>query len=379
MKKIIFVVLMLFGFNAIAEMNDEQPSMDSDMDMNQMSDMVADYSGDTKEVKEESGFVGSFSLRYQPLGELAGADDVSYRARVGWKGDVNDQVKWGVVLSTNTEQGFSSLSLQNVSFEKAYVSYSPVENLYVKVGKMGWTPDFHKVGALYSEQVYQEGAKVKYKHEIGDNSSVFAKVGAYRLTGNKNAPLQDGTTFEGKLGAKFSVGNFDSKVYAKGAYDGFFQEEAKATVVGDEGEEAKEESVASADAKTLVQAGLMVGNSDLAVPAGVFAHYLSDVEDLGDFSYSAGFSVGSAGKANSTEAGDFGLAVSYYVVKGADYRQAFLNEDYLAGAGNGVAARVQYNVWDQSSVVLKYAFDMSEDKAKDDDGHNLVAELTFAF
>ena len=368
-----FVVLMLFGFNAIAEVSEEQPSMDSGMEMNQMTEMVTDYSGDMKEAKE-NGFVGSFSLRYQPLGQLLkDADELSYRARVGWKGDVNDQVKWGVVLSTDTEQNFSSLGLQSVGLEKAYVSYSPVENLYVKVGKMGWTPDFNKVGVLYSEQVYSEGAKIKYKYEIGDNSSVFAKVGAYRLTTDgQNAPLQDGTTLEGKLGSQFSVANFDSKVYVKGAYDGLLKKDAVAS-------DDEDKAVASSDPKTLVQAGLMVGNSDLVVPAGVFAHYLSDVEDLGDFSYTAGLSVGSAGKMNSTEAGDFGVAVSYYVVKGADYRQAWLNEDYLAGAGKGVAARVQYNVWDQSSLVLKYAFDMSEDKATDSEEHNLVAELTYVF
>ena len=414
MKKIIFVVLMLFGFNAIAEMSEEQSSMDSGMEMNQMTEMVADSSEEMKESKE-NGFVGSFSLRYQPLGQIKYADDLSYRARVGWKGEVNDQVKWGVVLSTNTEQNFLDLGLQSVNLEKAYISYNPFENLYVKVGKMSRVPDFHKVGVLYSEQIYSEGAKIKYKYEIGDNSSVFAKVGAYRLTKkvtylrSNNMPLQPGTTLEGKLGAKFSVANFDSKVYVKGVYDGLFKlfrkteydglvkkEDEAGNVVSPGLVELQEIVKQWLPTTTLVQAGLMVGNSDLVVPAGVFVHYLSDVEDLGDFSYTAGLSVGSAGKMNSTEAGDFGVAVSYYDVKEADYRQAWLNEDYFNfagiggkgenigrlfhdGAKKGVAARVQYNIWDKSSLVLKYAFDLSEDKVKGVEEHNLVAELAYVF
>lgn len=358
MKNCMFIVLMLFGFNALADMH-------SDMSMDQMSDMV----GSSEEVMamddSASGFTGSLSLRYKPVGFDDDTDNLTYRARIGWMGDVNDQVKWGVVLSTETEQKFSTLNVRGINFEQAYLSYNPVENLYVKVGKMGWMPDFHKAGVLMSEQIYQEGAKIKYMHELSEDNRIYAKVGAYRLK-EGNEPLQNGTTLEGKLGVKFNVSDFDSQLYVMGVYDGLLKEDSD-----EEG---------AVEAQTLAKAGLTVSYSEMGVPAGVFAHYLSNADDLGEFSYTAGVSVGKAGRANVTSVGDFGLAVNYYDIEKTHYRTSWLNEDYVAGAGSGVAVRAQYNVWENSSLALKYAYDLSEeDSAEDSDAHNLVAELTFVF
>jgi len=357
MKNCMFIVLMLFGFNALADMH-------SGMSMDQMSDMV----GSSEEVMamddSASGFTGSLSLRYKPVGFADDVDELTYRARIGWMGDVNDQVKWGVVLSTDTEQSFSSLNVRNIGFEQAYLSYNPVENLYVKVGKMGWMPDFHKAGVLMSEQIYQEGVKIKYRHELSEDNSIHAKIGAYRLT-EGNGPLHDGTTLEGKLGVKFNVSDFHSKLYIMGVYDGLPKDSDDGNAV---------------EAQTLAKVGLMVSNSEMAVPAGVFAHYLSNADDLGKFSYTAGVSVGKAGRANVTSVGDFGLAINYYDIDETNYRTSWLNEDYVAGAGSGVAVRAQYNVWENSSLALKYAYDLSEEESEEDsDVHNLVAELTFVF
>ena len=354
-----FIVLMLFGFNTVAEMNMSMDQM-SDMGSSGMESGSMEMNMMDKDTMVESGFMGSFSLRYKPIGFAESADELSYRARIGWMGDVNDQVKWGVVLSTDTEQDFSSLNVRSIGFEQAYVAYSPVEGLKIKAGKMGWMPDFHKAGVLKSEQIYKEGVKVMYSHEM-DSTTVYGKVAGYRLTGDANQPLQDGTTLEAKVGAKFAVADYDSSVYAQVTHDGLLKDE-----------EAEE-------ATTLAKVGLMVHNSELAVPAGVFAHYLSDAAELGEFSYTAGVSVGKAGKADSTEAGDFGLAVSYYDIDESNYRTAWLNEDYVAGAGSGVAVRAQYNVWENSSLALKYALDMSEGDDESNDDHNLVAELTFVF
>ena len=346
MKSFLFVVLGLFGFNTLADMQ---------MGMDNMSDMVHN-SGENmmNDVEDEEGFIGSFSVRYKVLGFEEGADPVSYRARIGWKGDVNDLVKWGVVLSTNTEQAFSSLGLQNVSFEQAYVSYSPVEEFSLKVGKMEWMPDFHKVGVLKSEQIYVEGVNAKYKYDMSDVGHVFVKVGAYRLT-EGNEPLRNGTTLKGKLGAKLSVSDLDSYMYAMGLYDGLLKDDGVHNI--------------------LTQAGLSVHSSSMAIPVGVFAHIMSDVNSFAGLSYTAGVSTGKAGSAFSTEQGDFGLAVSYYKVDTEDYRVSWLNEDYVQGAGSGVAARVQYNAWDRSSLAVKYAYNLNGDQYP----NNLVGELTFAF
>jgi len=363
MKNCMFIVLMLFGFNTVAEMQSDmkmQADMEMQSDMVGNSPMTMETEVMDKNESSESGFTGSFSLRYKPLGFQESADEFSYRARIGWMGDLNDQVKWGVVLSTDTEQSFSSLNLQSVFFEQAYVAYNPVEGLYVKAGKMGWVPDFHKVGVFMSEQIYKEGVKVKYTHEMDDNS-VYAKVAAYRLTGaenaNPNAPLQDGTTLEGKVGGKFNVSGFDSMLYVKATYDGLLK--------------GADNSVAPT---TLAQVGLSVHNSEMMTPVGVFGHY-SDDTDIGAGSFTAGVSVGKAGQADSTEVGDFGLAVSYYNIDPTSYRTAWVNEDYVNEAGKGIAARAQYNVWENSSLAVKYAYDTDADE----DAHNLVGELTFVF
>ena len=373
-----FIVLMLFGFNTVAD-------MPSDMSMDQMSDMVgssetAMETGVMAGASAESGFVGSFSLRYKPMGFSEVADDLTYRARVGWMGDVNDQVKWGVVLSTDTEQSFSSLGVQNIGFEQAYVAYSPIENLHVKAGKMGWMPDFHQSGILMSEQIYKEGLKASYMFEISEGNSAYFKVAGYKLTVG-NEPLQNGTTLEGKVGVNLKVSDFDAKLYAKGTHDGLFKEGSEAMSVVEDSNDAEDEEASSDNtsvkSQTLAKVGLNVHHSGMAVPAGVFAHYLANADSLGKGSYTGGVFVGKAGKANSTSAGDFGVAVSYYDIGEANYQTAWLNEDYVAGAGNGIAARLQYNVWENSSLAVKYAFDMSENDSDDD--HNLVAELSFVF
>ena len=72
----------------------------------------------------ESSLMGSFSLRYKPIGFLKEEDvnQLSYRARVGWTGDVNEAVKWTVGLSTETEQNFGSFHLSEIMLEQAYVT-----------------------------------------------------------------------------------------------------------------------------------------------------------------------------------------------------------------------------------------------------------------
>ncbi|MBC6415101.1 MAG: hypothetical protein GDA46_01735 [Bdellovibrionales bacterium] len=354
MKFFLLIVLAYFSFNTLADM-----TYDNVGNMDMMSDMMANDSANVADniMAEEDGLVGSFALRYKALGFEEPANPLSYRARLGWRGTVNDLVQWNLVLSTNTEQAFGSIGLRDISFEKAYISYAPVEGLKFKVGKMGWLPDYHKAGVLVSEQLYIEGVNAKYTLHDGNT---FGKVSVYRLVteeGNKqgNDPLSDGITLKGKLGTMFNVSNFDSSIYVMGLYDGLLPEESNNEV------------------NTLAQAGISVTSSEMPVPLGVFAHYMSDIETPGEFSYVAGVSVGHG---ISSEEGDFGLAVSYHQIDASDYRTSWLNEDYVNNAGSGVSARLQYNVWDQSNLVVKYAYNLDDNEGEP---HNVVAELTFLF
>ena len=342
MKKCLFIVLALFGLNAFSDMN---------QGIDHMSNMVAE--------EGESGLMGSFSLRYKPIGFEEEADELTYRARVGWMGDINEAVKWAVSFGTATEQSFGGIRVEDsINLEQAYVTYSPMEGFSIKVGKYGWLPDFHKLGILYSEQLYKTGALLKYKHEMGDMAGLYAKVGFYDLT--ENEPLSDGITAKVKAGGYFDVSDgMALGLYVSALHDGLMKEEG------------------SSEAKTLAHLGVNFDVSSMPVPIGFFVAYFTDADGLAEFnSYSAGVSVGGAGKANSTEMGDFGVAVNYYKIDANDLIVSWLNEDYVDGAGTGVAVRGQYNPWDNTSFVLKYAHNLGDSA---EEASNLVAELMFVF
>ena len=340
MKKCLFIVLAFFGLNAFADMH---------KGMDHMSNMMSSDG--------ESGLTGSFSLRYKPMGfDEEDVDELTYRARVGWMGDVNEAVQWTVGLSTETEQNFGGIRLGNIRLEQAYVTYLPVEGLSIKVGKYGWVPNFHKSGVLYSEQLYKSGAMLKYKYNVEDMAHWYGKLAVFHL--DENAPLADGVTVKAKAGGHFSFSeDMTVGVYVAGLHDGLMKEGAHT-------------------AKTLGQFGVHFGVSSMQAPLGVFAAYLTDFEGLSEFnSYTAGLSVGNAGKATSTEMGEFGVAVNYYKIAETDLLVSWLNEDYVNGAGEGVAVRAQYNLWDNTSLVAKYAHNL----AGGDDANNLIAELMFVF
>lgn len=244
----------------------------------------------------------------------------------------------------------------DINLEQAYVTYSPMENVSVKVGKHGWKPNFHKSGVLYSEQLYKTGALLKYNHSMSDTDKVYVKIGGYKL--DENAPLADGVTVKAKVGGKFTVSDgMMAGLYVAGLHDGLMKGEDH-------------------EANTLAKVGVHVNTSSTPVPVGVSVTYLTDLDGLTDFdSYSAGLSLGSAGTACSNDMGDFGLAVNYYNITAESYVASWLNEDYVAGVGEGVAVRAQYNVWDNTSLVAKFAHNL----AGGDDANNLVTELTFAF
>ena len=370
MSKYILIILALFGLNALADVHgnmetgsvESMPSMVSSVEMTDMKEM------------SKEGLMGSFALRYKPMGFAEPSKDVTYRARVGWSGQVNDAVNWGVAVSTAPEQNFAS-GFSGIALEQAYVSYNPVEGLYIKAGKIGWIPDFNKVGVFMSEQLYLAGVGVKYQTDMSDAGNFYAKVYAYDLTGA--APLSEGFTIMGKLGVEYEMSDIDTGVYVKGIYDGLLKEEGTKTAEGEEATEA----TASASAKTLAQAGINVGTSSmLPVPVGVFALGSSDVSDFVDaLNWTAGVYVGSAGKPDSVEMGDFGVSVSYYDLNPAGYVSSWLNEDYVNVANTaeskGIAARGQYNPWDNVSLAVKVAQDLD----KKEDATNVVAELMFVF
>lgn len=346
-KKSIFIVLAVFGLSSFAGMHEG---------MDHMSDMM-NSSG------EEAGFKGSVWLRYKaPLGEGVEGES-SYRAHLGWAGDVNEMISWNVSLSstlTDRTAGFTpfgKVGLVDVHLEQAYVSYMPMDGLSITAGKRGWSPNFHKVGLLYDEWLFFEGVSLKYKH-AGEDMKFYAKVAAYELDEAHKGPFTAGTTLTGKVGGHFGVSEgMHLGVFASATHDGLFKDEG-------------------VEAKTLAKLGLNLRASQMPVPAGLFAVYVTNVEGLTDnHSYTGGVYVGTAGHVGG-EANDFGLAVSYYDISEGDYNTALLHRDYLAGAGKGLAVRAQYNVAENTSAVAKLTHDLGEDVTNK---NSLVGELVFQF
>ena len=355
MSKYIFIILALFGLNALANVEPETSAEPSMMDS---ADMKYD-----KKMSEE-GLMGAFSLRYKPMGFEEDADQLTYRARVGWKGAVNDAVNWGVSVSTEFENNFKT-GLDDLSLDQAYVIYNPAKGFYIKAGKMGWIPSFHKVGVFMSEQLYLSGLGIKYKHELENDGKAYVKLAAYNNT--KKDTDEDGNEVSdedvlvmGKVGIQYNTSDIETGVFVGGIYDnGLFVAEGE-------------------DSQTLAQAGLNIGSSSmLPVSVGLFGLAVTDVSDLGGaLSYNAGIYVGNAGKPDSAEMGDFGLAVSYYDINPAGLITEWLNEDYVNGdEENGIATRAQYNPWDNVSLAIKLAYALG----KEADNTNLVGELMFVF
>lgn len=382
-KKFTFIISALFAPFVFADMH-----MSAGGEVNHMSDMMSDSS------VEDSGFWGSVELKYtfnkpnqdsgdaasaaptpQPAAEGETADEpvatdsatsagnehnASYRARVGWKGDVNETVKWGVSVSSALEGKFLSPSLRDVQLEQAYVSYSPVEGFTLKAGKYGWKAKFHKTGVLYDDDIYTEGVYAKYYYGERDSTNAYVKAIAYRLDKDWKGPFNvGGTIVAGKVGGAYEV----SDGMALGAYGSL-----------------ESDFVTSDNAKKLLKAGVHF-NADLGVPAGAFAVYATDVDNFGFNSYTAGVYVGNAGSncSKNSEVHDFGVAVSYYDVKEADFNTTLLDTDYATRGGGdakGVAARAQYNLWDNANAVVKYAYNLN---STSNDPHSVVGEATFNF
>ena len=393
-KKSIFIVLAIFGFNSFAEMHE----------VDHMSDMVSEAG-----VDEDSGFAGSVWLKYKHGGQPT---NFSYRAHLGWSGDVNEAIRWGVGLRSNWEEKLTGPRLPNtVYLEKMYVSFSPVEGFSITAGKRSWKADFHKKGVLYDERLNPAGVFVKYKQDAGDDADFYVKAAFYELDNSVSAPLAGGSTLKGKIGGNFAVAEgMSAGVYVAAIYDGLLKDErataAASTGIDDKSGESKNNtgkqgnentatasssSSSSGDAKALAQVGVHFSSSSMAVPVGAFGIYVTDAQNIGDnHSFTAGFHVGNAGSAVSGDAGDFGVAVSYYDIKTGDHTTRLMHGDYVLAPTTldvivpkdldfkGVAVRAQYNVWDNTNAVVKYARNLGE-KQDGVDQNAIVGELTFHF
>ena len=371
-KKSIFVILAMFGFSSVADMHTES---------NHMSDMMDSSSS----MGEESGFNGAVEMKAHILKDMS----FSYRARMGWMGDVNEQFQWGVAVSSavdgNQFGGIEGKGLAGIALEQAYVSYKPMDGWSIMAGKHHWKTKFNKTGVLYDDDLYVGGVNIKYRHGEAAHPSAYFKAGLNTL-GNHKGPHANGNLLNVKVGGNYAISDgVMLGVYASAQYDGLFPEaeatsdaaaiKAVAEAVADEAvaDEAVAEAT-TAKAKTLAQFGVNVMTSNMAVPVGAFGVYVTDTANFSDsHSWNAGVYVGKASTPQKDDANDFGVSVSYYDINAADHNTALVDTDYMSGAGKGIAVRAQYNLMDSVNVVAKY------NRNLDDEANNLIGELTFNF
>ena len=308
---------------------------------------------DNMDAKKDKGFNGSFELKYKP--DLAGEnlnEGWTYRARASWNGEVNDQVMWKLGLTSNVEQEFSNFALNGVNLEQAYVKYSPLKGLKIKVGKFAWHTKFSRSGVLYDDDLYPEGVIVKYKH-----NSMFAKVGLLNLEDFKGPfDFGDAGVLKAFVGTHQEISNVNLGVHVGAMYDGVFANDVDS-------------------ATTIAQAGVSLSTDSMGLPVGVSANYMADIEAFGDNdTYSVGL--------NLNKGADLSAGLNYYMIDGESGNLSLVDNDYVTLAegdtsATGVAARVQYEAWENANIVAKY--NHSLDEANKDAPHSVAVEFTFNF
>ena len=343
MKKYIFIALAFFGLSALAGMS----------------------ASDSAE-----GFNGSVELKWRHVADSNWGNS-TYHGRVGWTGNVNDVIQWGVGFSTPVEVAFSNYGFEKIHWEQAYVKYTPAEAFSIKAGKHKKYSGFNKYGVLVDDdELYPTGVMAKFKHEVAAATNVYVKAAWHKI----------GADYAGVWGANDGVASGWVGVHSDGDSWNY------GVGVG-----AQSNQVGDGD-KTIVVVKGGVGSSDLVgIPVGVFGVWASDAGEFGAGTYTAGVHVG-----DTSETHGYSVAVSYYNISANDWNTAIVDDDYIvqaapvapadggeaAGTGegvnaSGVAAKAQYNLFDNTNIAIKYNWAMAEGDGEDSQG--IVGELTFNF
>ena len=355
MKKYILIILAIFGFNALAGMD-----------------------GMAGEEDGAEGFNGSVELKWT-YDKNDSWGDFSYRARAGWTGSVNDEIKWGVGITTPIHPApgaeFKS-GLGDVNWEQLYVKYSPAETFSVKAGKYEYHSDFNKYGVLKDDDLYVAGAKAKFKYEVMPATYAYVKAFMTDMSAYAGVWGKNNVVAGGWVGMKSDGDSWQYGVGVGGKTNQAFD--------GD---------------KSFVMAKASFGSEDAmgGVPAGVFGFWSSDANDIGAGTYSAGAYFG-----DDSETYGWSVAVNYYNVSAKDWNYALVDSDYNAsylpkadapaatdaeageeaeeasaagpGDSSGVAVKAQFNPFDNTNFAVKYNAGMG-----DETSHGVVGEVTFNF
>lgn len=309
---------------------------------------------------DAAGFMGAFELEHN-----LNKETTTYNAQVGWAGEVNSMVNWKVELSTNLDQSFKSggflLSKDAIRLSQAYVSYMPMDSFMLMAGRKAMGKKGLMKSVIFDEDLYTSGIWAKYNQDMG-SVKWHAMLGVDQVEAAGAAPFKGDTLVSAMVAVMSDMGDFSSKAYVMATYDGLLNDDVTSS---------------DADPDTLVTIGLQVSSSSMEIPVSISGNYSSDPGNLDDKTYTVGVEVGKAGMKEAA-ANDFSLTATYYAIDSKAWINNFVDTEYGLTAGTdakGIAVKAQYNVFDNTSAVIKYAHDLdATDKA-----YNVVGKLLFNF
>lgn len=286
---------------------------------------------------DAEGLNGSFEIKYNH--DSDSSSETTYRTRLGWNGTVNSMTKWGVALSSEIESPFdNNIGLTNITLEQAWLTYSPVSNFRITVGKTELFYDPNVFGILYTEDYYAQGVLARYMHRINRGTTGYL--------------IASHTGFGSDFISRATVG-VKNRIKSMRAHVGFGVESTDATNVTENG---------------YSRGFVSLGTRQMGLPTGVFGTYSTALSDMfSTHSYTAGVWI------DGTGAQDFSVNLSYYNVNAESWHVSLLDSDYVDGAGEGVALRGRYRLMNNVNIVGKVRHDLANSSQR------MVAEVTATF
>lgn len=316
--------------------------------------------------EEMMGFSGTFELKYTSAGQEFGnynAENFSYEARAGWAGDVNSMVHWKVGVMTDVLQRYNSFSIENVYLGEAYVSYMPVDSIYIMAGRM---QEMGTDNVLFDPDNFYSGIMAKFHQEMGA-SKLKIVLALTKFEDGKKGAFKSDTTLTGGIAYMHNMSDIAFKVKVMAMYAG----------------------LDAADDATGVET-LLLGKAHLtytqeALPIKIHGLVAVDQKETKNPTYLAGITLGKMnmmmmnkmGKMDMMAQNDWGIDVSYYDVDTTVWNENMLNNEYgVSGTDNGVSVKAQYNVLENTTVSVKYARSLVEGN---DDPNSVTGKLAFMF
>ncbi|MCF7956941.1 MAG: putative porin [Phycisphaerae bacterium] len=333
-------------------------------------------------------FSGDFRYRHESIeAENDGKPDRHrnrFRARLGLKAKINDDLDLGFRFATGSEDPVStnqtlagSFSSKGFWVDKAYLDYHPIDGFNVLAGKMG--NPFVKVGKnqlIWDGDLTLEGVGGQYKTSLGDMTELFANGGGFMVTESSSSD-SDMTLWGVQGGIKQKLGSETSLTGGVSYYNyGNIQAASDLDVGGTSFFGNSSSSGVFVNDYDLVELFGELSTQATPVPMGLYGNYV--VNTAADTSGDTGWLVG--GKINkASKPGSWELSYDYRELQKDVVVGAFSDSDFIGGGTNGRGSRFggKYQIAKNVQAGLTYFLNKRNDT--DDDYRRLQADIVVKF